>query len=421
MIVSIIGPENHDMSRVAQLLRSHGLCCLNLTTILGELSQSSKHHLISHTSASIDLFSLIEGMTGNAAVYGNALLNTEMCKYLVDHGSPLCLVYRSDTSEQWWYTAPVTLDFWNQPDTIHYNLATRFEKMFKQVSKGHKRSSFLVDLSSDDKGIGELNRLLSYIDSRYTSTRMVTEREVSDLMSNDTDMSIEESIRKAMAELGIQPNSNTSDSNNQEEPKEHTRAEKNSSDMSLGVASDTNSTDSGSAKDRANTAVPFVEDNTHIDSTRPETGHDSTDSASNSMAIKISNHHMALLFPSDLQLDTQEIDGQRFYTLSVELPDWNDDALQELEVVATDTSTNTPQKHTETPIEQPAVAKHTSSHKTKHISEYTTDDLTELREQKHKLDARIKAARKAGDDDLVKSLRKQRRKVRNVINQLKDE
>lgn len=421
MIVSIIGPENHDMSRVAHLLRSHGLCCLNLNTILGELSQSSKHHLIAHTSASVDMISLINGMTGNAAVYGNTLLNDEVCRYLVDHGSPLCLVYRSDTSEQWWYTAPVTLDFWNQPDTIHYNLATRFEKMFKQVSKRHKRSSFLVDLSSEDKGVSELNRLFSYIDSRYTSTRMVTEREVSDLMSEDTGMSIEESIRKAMAELGIQPSSNTSDSNSQEEHRGHTGADKNSSDTSLGVASDTDSADSGSVNDSADTAVPFVEDNTPADSPRPEMDPDSTDSASNSMAIKISKHHMALLFPNDLQLDTQEIGGQRFYTLSVELPDWNSDALQELEVVATDTSTNTPQQPTETPIEQPTVAKHTSHHKTKHTSDYTTDDLLELKEQKHKLDARIKAARKAGDDDLVKSLRKQRRKVRNVINQLKDE
>ena len=53
---------------------------------------------------------------------------------------------------------------------------------------------------------------------------------------------------------------------------------------------------------------------------------------------------------------------------------------------------------------------------------YSTDDsndvLTELKNQKQAIDLQIKEARADGDTELVNSLRKQRRALRNKINSI---
>ena len=110
--------------------------------------------------------------------------------------------------------------------------------------------------------------------------------------------------------------------------------------------------------------------------------------------LKIKDGTIALFIPADFEFDVQDIGGIKYNTMVFRAPDLGNTSLQSLKV-----------ENAKKPV-IPVVK-----------SEPVDDsDLSELVKTKTSLDRQIKTAREEGNKELVKQLRKQRRTVRKQIN-----
>lgn len=135
---------------------------------------------------------------------------------------------------------------------------------------------------------------------------------------------------------------------------------------------------------------------------------------------KIKDGHLALIFPQGLQLKQEIIAGTKVDVVTVAMPDWTNDKLQSLAIIAPQEAPQ-PVKRVPitTPPEQAAPAPAPKPKAPKPTMEIG-ETMDELLVQKQDLTSQIAAARAAGDEQLVNELRKQRRVVRGKINQLKE-
>lgn len=204
-------------------------------------------------------------------------------------------------------------------------------------------------------------------------------------------MTITESIKKAMAELGI-----PSDEISLDEPKATKLTKK-------GVSN-------GENKPKEE---PFM--NPPVE----ESG-ESDEDAVLSVFCKVKGDKMVLFFPKDYPFEVTNFGDLMLNTLTFELPDYNNSKLQELSIILS--SSQIVDKIVRTPIILPkedktkAVKPKTPS---RTVDSSEGDDLDALTQRKAELDAQIKDARHNGDEELVNQLRKERRVVRGKINKLK--
>ena len=198
---------------------------------------------------------------------------------------------------------------------------------------------------------------------------------------------IEESIRIAMKELGI-------DTDDIETEVDETEVEDNS-DITEELVED--------VKD---TVELDDDDNTTIDEDGAE------ESESNpAVYVKIKDGVAALIFSSDIKFQHKELGGRVMNVLSFKVPDVNSEKLQELELILED------ETKTKKPEDVKKVVDRTPIVKADDTAD-SDDVLTELKNQKQAIDLQIKEARSDGDTELVNSLRKQRRALRNKINSM---
>lgn len=135
---------------------------------------------------------------------------------------------------------------------------------------------------------------------------------------------------------------------------------------------------------------------------------------------KIKDGHLALIFPQGLQLKQEIIAGTKVDVVTVAMPDWTNDKLQSLAIIAPQEA---PQPVKRVPITTPpeqAAPAPTPKPKAPKPTMEIGETMDELLVQKQDLTSQIAAARAAGDEQLVNELRKQRRVVRGKINQLKE-
>lgn len=205
---------------------------------------------------------------------------------------------------------------------------------------------------------------------------------------------ITESIKKAMAELGI-----PSDEISLDEPKATKPTKKEVSN--------------GENKPKEE---PFM--NPPVEESG-ESG-ESDEDAVLSVFCKVKGDKMVLFFPKDYPFEVTNFGDLMLNTLTFELPDYNNSKLQELSIILS--SSQTVDKIVRTPIILPkedktkAVKPKTPS---RTVDSSEGEDLDALTQRKAELDAQIKDARHNGDEELVNQLRKERRVVRGKINKLK--
>ena len=200
---------------------------------------------------------------------------------------------------------------------------------------------------------------------------------------------IEESIRIAMKELGID------------------MGESNEG------GTDSISDDTTETMDSIEEVVEETEENVASDV-------DSCDEESNSSVyLKIKGDSVALIFDSDFKFQRKELGGQPMNVLTFRMPDITSEKLQELKLIVEDESNAEPVKETKkTEVTKKSVKRIPIVTDTPTVEEGSRDELAELKNQKAMLDSQIKEARSKGDLELVNSLRKQRRVVRNKINSM---
>lgn len=219
-------------------------------------------------------------------------------------------------------------------------------------------------------------------------------------------MSLEDDIRKAMMDLGIDTDADE-DTSQETKPVKLSKKVENPKTIKK--------------------PEPEPEDDYEPEQLQlefPEDTEQTQEDESQEIYCKIKDGKLALLMPVGLPMEEQEIAGMKVNVLTVSLPDLDAVRLQSLEVF----NPFKPQTIVRVPIilekDNEPESKPVKKQKPAATSEYTgkqasdTDDLVELLALKKSLDGQIKDARASGDESLVNELRKQRRAVRNKINQL---
>lgn len=210
---------------------------------------------------------------------------------------------------------------------------------------------------------------------------------------------MEEKIRKAMAELGLDPDGGDT---NDKPTKVTVKTKQLESTKKESVSKPTqavvpNKKADVSEKPKRAAVVSEKKVETQIDVQVPH-----------SIFMKISGNHMVLLIPEGLELDKQVIGGNTYNTVAVQVPDFGGKLYEMplINVAHTVTKSNTVVR---VPIIMP---------KTEPSSSSDDEYLENLLKEKSRLDAEIKAARASHDDNLVNDLRKQRRSIRARINHI---
>jgi hypothetical protein len=147
------------------------------------------------------------------------------------------------------------------------------------------------------------------------------------------------------------------------------------------------------------------------------------------ICCKINDGRLVLMIPHGARLNSVEVADMKFDTLTVDVPDTDSTKLQLLSIYGQveDARTQQIDKIVRVPIIftdeerkqwNAEINTKTDKKPVAHINSEDSAELSELKQQKAELDEKIKEARAAGDDESVKSFRKQRRKLREEINKL---
>lgn len=127
--------------------------------------------------------------------------------------------------------------------------------------------------------------------------------------------------------------------------------------------------------------------------------------------LKIKDGTIALLLPASFQLPTQSIEGKEYQVLVFTAPNLGDTGLQELKI-----QNQIIDAVNQSRVDTKSSVKRQSIISQEKIVAENADDLQQLVAQKVHLDQLIKSARAAKDDATVAELRKQRRSIRRQIN-----
>ena len=241
----------------------------------------------------------------------------------------------------------------------------------------------------------------------------------------DVTMSLADSIRKAMMDLGIAPDEVASEEEKPVEKSEPVKPtetpkpvepEPEDDDIALEDYPDTPEVAS-EPENKVEYGLPI----------KPITEEEKPPvegvTADLNVYLKIKDGTIALFIPAGFNFAKETVGGTEYSTLVFRAPDLGETGIQSLRLVNRVTPAKPePVKPTEKP--KPAKPEPVKpAEKPKPARSVTVPDvntsgmsLEDLVKEKTRLDAEIKSARQEGDEDLVNELRKQRRKVRKQIN-----
>ena len=368
MLIGVIGPELDDIELVCELLTlDRTIQEFDFNRFLRFTENNIRNCVVASETHRECLIKIIEKQFRTVLLTGNIVFSQSLCEKFLAQGGILVIVSRGGNDDQ----------------------TLRFNKLHKDLVKRNSQNLYFVDISQENSE--ELNALLEEsITWEDTPEDMLLDEEGAFESINNTiirkdsaTMTIEESIEKAMKELGltlpeeteVSPVSASTASN----PKKKEKIKKSE------VVT--------SKKEVGNS--PKVQQDLQ------------------SIFVKFSEDSMAVLIPEDLSLTKQVIGGINFNVATVGIPDFTDKNLQELHCQPVSVNDKT----------EPQIENKTQNvTKTKRVEKNpvaTSEDLESLKQVKAELDQKIKEARQQGDTEEVNALRKQRRAIRAKINKLK--
>ncbi len=384
LIIGIIGPVSQENQIITELLTEEkSIQVVDGLDVVRAMDRKHRNSLISKDYHKKLFLKQLESELGTYIITGNLLLSQNICSWLLKEGNTVVIVNRDNMEA---YEDSVLNDtgrYLDDNNLQKYELEQRFKQTFKVLQPISKKSLYWIDLSDEESD--DLNRLVELKLQESKTTGL----ETSDLISiitrkEDKNMTMEESIKKAMRELGIEDdtiieNPAPIEKKPEQKPIEHK-------------------------------LVSGVKQTQEL-------------SENNSIFVKFTDTNMAILFPVGIQLERKSICGVDFNVATLPVPNLKDRKLQELELIVEKPEV-TEKKPEQKPIEklelitEPPV----NNPEKKKIPIVNTDvpeELEELKAEKARLDGEIKKYRSEGNMDMVNSLRKQRRIVRGKINKLK--
>lgn len=314
---------------------------------------------------------------GNVLISGDALWSETLCQYLLGTlgGSLLIDITPPKPGE-----LPHG-QYWGYEGIIDWAIQV-------QSKKATLHDGTIVYLDTDDSQFqSNMVTLMEVIQNHYKKEDVV-------------DVSMEDVIKRAMADLGIEPPSQATpivDSSKKPIPvsqTEETTLPEVKETVEIGgqhpIALSTNlhptivSSDEVTPEENHNLSTSSITDDTQV-------------------YLKIKDGTMALFLPTSIQLPAQVISGVEYHTLVFTAPDLGNIGLQPLKIQNNVASTKVERHPISAPVVSPQPAVDSS-------------DLRQLVAQKVQLDQSIRDARAAGDETTVNELRKQRRLIRRQIN-----
>lgn len=414
MIIGLVGPAASDTQLITELLTEEK--SIQVVDSIDVIRLMDRKHINSLTTKDYHkkyFLKQLESELGTYIVTGNLLLSQEICQWILQDGGIIVVISRDKMESYDKSVIENTGVYWDDPNIQRYELEYKFKRLFEELQKSNDGSGnlYLVDLSDEDSE--DLNQLVEcsqeWMDSEHFS---LSAKELVSIVTRkeDNHMTMEESIKQAMRELGVEVDDEpTQQDKPVEKPKTIEKKQKPVKKVTQEPIMEP--TDVETEVEGQMTLEEFENDSAQEESEE-----------NNSVFVKLTDTTMALLLPVGLQLEKQSIGGMEFNVATVSVPDWESRKLQELELKTekqpelktqaktkpVETKTKTPKSVEKKPIAQESV---------KIVVE--SGDLKELQEEKARLDAEIKKYRAEGDMDTVNALRKQRRAVRGKINSLK--
>lgn len=405
MIIGLVGPVSDDVNLVSDLLtEENSIQVVDGVEVLRLCDRKTLNSIISKDYHKQYLVKKLESNFETVVITGNLLLTTDMCKYILDEGGLIVVVSRKHLEDYDDGVIALSGNYWDNESVQRYNLETKYQDVFKALKKHNSGvdNLFLIDLSDEESG-GLEALVESSADWPESTNADCTSEGIIELIKTEEDntMNMEESIKKAMLELGMDISENSGDT-----------LQKSSNKTTKVV------------KEKSSKPIKKVDLGEPV--TPEETvSEESEESSVESIFVKIADGTMALLLPEGLVLKSQEISGMKFNVATVELPDFTSHKLQELDlkldVTPKQETSNAKDKSTkEQQTSKPSQKPKTKLPEAPKVSKIVVDsgDMSELKEEKLRLDREIKKFRELGDVESVNSLRKQRRAVRNKINTL---
>lgn len=406
MIIGLVGPVAQDIQTIIELLTEDK--SIQVVDSIDVIRSMDRNHINSLTTKDYHkkyFLKQLEFDLGTFIVTGNLLLSPDICNWLLQNDGVIAVVSRAKMELYDEETLENTGVFWREPHVQRYELEHKFKRVFEGLKQDNNSENlFMIDISDEDSE--DLTRIVecsenwmnSYEFNLNTSdlTTLVTRKE-------DANMTMEESIRKAMAELGI---------DNEEEPTQ---------EVEKPIKKKQQSTNKSNKQQSVVVETVLEEKSSH----KEDVHEPDTDEEVDSIFIKLTDTTMALLLPVGTHLEKQSIGGTDFNVATVEIPDWNSRKLQELSIKS-DKAKNETQPESISNQESktfenknPKRAEKRTPVQSEQKSITQSAGLKELQEEKARLDAEIKKWRSEGNIDMVNTLRKQRRVVRGKINNLK--
>jgi len=418
MIIGITGPVQDDMDTVLSLLTSEkSIQVVNSIEVLRNADRKMVNSLPIHDYHKKYYLKKLEQEFGTVIVTGNIILDEQTCQWLLQTGNVVVVVSRDKLEKYPKDILDHTEKYWDDKVTQRYHLEVRFNSLYDRLHKVASDNLYLINISEDnsddlDSLIENCSNLEESIKIENNITKIV---DLVTIRKEDNTMTMEESIRKAMAELGMDVEEPDTDSNPEEKPQKQSKtAEKKSKQVKPQPKP------KEQPKDEEEQFMNEPEEEEQEVSEQPE--NEEEGDKIDAVFVKITGNTMALMVPEGLKFEQQEVGGIVFNVATVGVPDLNNKKLQELTLIVG--NADNPKVIKRVPIitqpekkEQPKPTAKKTKQPVKVMVE--SDDMKDLQEEKSRLDAEIKKYRAEGDIDTVNELRKQRRAVRNKINRLK--
>ena len=423
MVVAIAGPVQEDNIQIAESFQSilDGTKVVDLVQSMRNLNEECEPALARKLTAklsTIDNFKklyikMLENEYETVVLYGNILFNTEVLKYVAEEGGYVVVAQRGDIDDYPEETTDKLKRYFADESAYIFEMTERFSNVYDElVDSGVDENSItLVDLSQD---ITENDVLMTMLESmEYCEASGSNKEPVQILVEfgnecQEGNMRIEDTIRKAMADLGM----NVDDVTDEELPKPPKKQQ----------VKETKKPDKKVEKkpEPVKKAPEPI-----MNEPEPE---EADDGVSVFCKLNISEGTMAVLVPEGVKFTKQTIGGVSFDTFVVPIPDITSSKLQELPVASEEKEE--PAKEHSAPKKVPVVKSSSNLNKAKSApptaakrsvnKSAPVGNLDDLQAEKKRLDEEIKQARADGDQEAVLELRKQRRAVRAQINKMRE-
>lgn len=420
MIIGLIGPSIEDLQIISEALcENNEFQVVDGLELLRHFDEVHLNFAITSDSYKIYILKALEQELGTYIIQGNLLLNEAICRWLLTNNNKIVVANRGhleDYPEQIDFPA----DYWKNPEVQRYELETKFHQVYDNLNKQKNSVEVLHKLNMTSEDFDE-NLFLLTEEIQGCEDSKISELNPAELVKiitrkENKTMTIEESIKNAMRELGVPVDTDDS-----------VKATKTTNTQAVSTPKKTD--DIVSSEPTQNLTKPDKpKHQENLTVTSPSEVGDSE--PEDSIFVKMTDTTMALLIPADLKMKKQSIGGTEFNVATVRLPDIHCRKLQELFILEENSDGKA---NIEAPIERkPIIAlkeeknavktdNSDKSNKNDVVSSasFDNDVLQQLMTEKSDIDDEIKRYRELGDIEKVNELRKHRRALRAKINKLK--